>query len=160
MGPQDSDRPPTVDPYALAFGGDLMHGTKICFLMIALLFVLMAPLSGGDNWREHGFTAPAGEVYEAAKRVVNQHYGIKTADDKARTVRFHIGTTAWSWGYNVGLTVQPTGEKTSESQVAIEKTGGPVFSWGSAKKEIKNLWGWIDEDLYKNAQRPDGEQKK
>lgn len=137
-----------------------MHGTKLCLFTVAVLSVLIPPLSAGGNWREHGFTAPADEVYLAAKKVVNEHYGLKTTDDKNRTLRFHIGTTAWSWGYNVGLTIEPTGEKTSQALVAIEKTGGPVFSWGSAKKEIKNLWGWIDEDLYKSAQRANGGQKK
>ncbi|PYV10681.1 MAG: hypothetical protein DMG23_06860, partial [Acidobacteria bacterium] len=74
--------------------------------------------------------------------------------------RFHIGTTAWSWGYNVGLTVEPAGDKTSEGRVAIEKTGGAVFSWGSGKKEINKLWGWIEEEIYGNAQRGNNQQKK
>ncbi len=113
--------------------------------------VLVPALFGDEDWTRHGFTAPAQEVYQAAKKVVSLHYELKSSDDRAKTLRFHIGTTAWSWGYNVGLSVESTGQGTSEARVAIEKSGGPVFSWGSGKKEIRKMWGWISEELGKAA---------
>lgn len=69
----------------------------------------------------------------------------KDADN--RTVRFHIGTTAWSWGYHMGLRVEPQPNGTSVAKVAIEKSGGPALSWGSGKKEVRKISEWIEEDL-------------
>src|SRR2546427_514814 len=110
-------------------------------------------LVAADDWTRVGFTASAAEVYRAAKTVIQQHYELKSVDDERRIIRFHIGTTAWSWGYNVSLTDDPTGKDACEAWVALEKSGGPVFSWGRGKKEVKNIWVWIHDELYKTAKR-------
>lgn len=75
------------------------------------------------------------------------HHEILSKDAEIRVVRFHIGTTAWSWGYNVGLSVEPQSNGTSLVKVGIEKSGGPAFSWGSVKKEILKIFGWMEDDL-------------
>jgi hypothetical protein len=106
-----------------------------------------------SDWQREGFTAPAEDVYRIAKKVVSEHYRLESSDDKNLTLRFHIGTTAWSWGYNVNLTVESTGAGTSQASVAIEKSGGPVFSWGSGKKEIRKVWHWMHEELYQRSRK-------
>ncbi|MBZ5513903.1 MAG: hypothetical protein LAN62_03480 [Acidobacteriia bacterium] len=121
-----------------------------------LVILLLTPfLFGKDDWRREGFTVPASQVYQAAKRVISQHHELKASDDERMILRFHVGTTAWSWGYNISMTVEATGERTSEAWVAIEKSGGPVFSWGSGSKEVKKIWGWIHEELYRGTQGRD-----
>jgi hypothetical protein len=79
--------------------------------------------------------------------VIALHHEIKSKDSESRVVRFHIGTTAWSWGYNVGLSVEPQSNGTSLVKVGIEKSGGPAFSWGSGKKEILKIFRWMEDDL-------------
>lgn len=120
--------------------------------VLAILLLAVCAFAGGD-WHKEGFAAPAGEVYLVAKKVVSEHYRLESSDDKNLILRFHIGTTAWSWGYNVNLTVEPTGAHTSQVTAAIEKSGGPVFSWGSGKKEVRKLWHWMHEELYRRSRK-------
>jgi hypothetical protein len=128
----------------------------------SLLFIfLLAPaLLGSEEWTQQTFQVPADEVYAAAKKVIAQHHEIKSSDDTARTIRFHIGTTAWSWGYNVDLNVEPAGELTSLARATVARSGGQTFSWGSGQKEIKKIWRWISDELNKNAQGKDAKERK
>jgi hypothetical protein len=80
-------------------------------------------------------------------KVIALHHEIKSKDPENRVVRFHVGTTAWSWGYNIGLSVEPQSNDTSLVKVAIEKSGGPVYSWGSGKKEVLKIFRWMEDDL-------------
>jgi hypothetical protein len=132
------------------------------FFRARSLFVLSIALSlaagwlfANGDWRREGFTSPADQVYRSAKKVISEHYRLESSDEQGRTLRFHIGTTAWSWGYNVNLTVESKGPDISEAWVAIEKSGGPTFSWGSGKKESGKIWRWIHDDLYTKTRSPD-----
>ncbi len=136
-----------------------MRSLRLVVLCTVALVSVTPRLVPQDDWKRQGFNAPAGEVYQAAKRVIAEHHDLKSSDDSHRTLRFHIGTTAWSWGYSINLTVDPTGEKTSEAWVAIERSGGPVFSWGSGKKEVKKIWKWMQDEIYKNAKNKDASTK-
>ena len=100
-----------------------------------------------QDWTTKRFASPADEVYKSAVRVIGLHYEIQSQDPQNRLVRFHIGVTALSWGYNVGLAVEPQSNGTSVVKVGVEKSGGPVFSWGSGKKQILQIFAWMDEDL-------------
>lgn len=116
----------------------------------ALLFFGISALSlvaAAQDWRTKQFASPADDVYKSAVRVVGLHHEIMSKDPENRIVRFHIGTTSWSWGYNMGLLVEPQPNGTSLVKVAIEKSGGPAFSWGSGKKEILKIFRWMGEDL-------------
>jgi hypothetical protein len=58
------------------------------------------------DWSKRTFSAPPGEVFAAAlKSIAAQHHEVKSKDEASREVSFHVGTTAWSWGYNMVLTV-------------------------------------------------------
>ena len=104
-------------------------------------------LLSAQVWTTKRFASPADDVYRSAVKVIALHHEIKSKDPENRVVRFHVGTTAWSWGYNVGLSVEPESNGTSLVKVAIEKSGGPAFSWGSGKKEVLKILRWMEDDL-------------
>jgi carbon monoxide dehydrogenase subunit G len=127
---------------------------------VFFIILLASALPGAEDWTQQTFQAPADEVYAAAKKVIRQHHEIKSTDDTARTVRFHVGMTAWSWGYNVDLNVEPTGERTSVARATVARSGGKTFSWGSGQKEVKKIWRWMTDELNQNAQGQGGEKPK
>jgi hypothetical protein len=115
--------------------------------LLALGVATLSLVASAQDWRRKQFVAPANDVYKSAVRVIALHHEIESKDPENRVVRFHVGTTAWSWGYNVGLRVDPQPNGTSLVKVAIEKSGGPVFSWGSGQKEILKIFRWMEDDL-------------
>jgi PEGA domain len=87
-------------------------------------------------------------VYAGAlKSVQQQKHEVQTKDEKIFTVDFHVGMTAWSWGYNMRLVVTPIDESHSRVTVGVLKSGGKVFSWGSGDKEVKKILDGIDAEL-------------
>ena len=117
-------------------------------LAIATVVVAFAPmLLSAQDWTSKRFASSPDQVYKSAVRVIALHHEVKSKDAEIRIVRFHIGTTAWSWGYNVGLLCEPQSNGTSLVKVAIEKSGGPAFSRGSGKKEILKIFRWMEDDL-------------
>ncbi|HLM81404.1 MAG TPA: hypothetical protein VK302_12340 [Terriglobales bacterium] len=115
--------------------------------LLALSITTLSLVASAQDWRTKQFAAPADDVYKSAVRVIALHHEIESKYPENRVVRFHVGTTAWSWGYNVGLRVDPQPNGTSLVKVAIEKSGGPVFSWGSGQKEILKIFRWMGDDL-------------
>ena len=58
------------------------------------------------EWSRKSFSAPADRVFAAALvSVAAQHHEVKSQDNVKRVVNFHVGITAWSWGYNMILQV-------------------------------------------------------
>jgi len=115
--------------------------------LLALGITLLSLVASARDWRTKQFASPADDVYKSAVRVIGLHHEIESKDPENRVVRFHVGTTAWSWGYNIGLVVEPQPNGTSLAKVAIEKSGGPALSWGSGKKEVLKIFRWIGDDL-------------
>ena len=100
------------------------------------------------DWAQRQFNAPADRVYAAAlKSIQQQKHEIKKTDETAHSVEFHVGLTAWSWGYNMVLTVTPVDGEHSKVLTGIKKSGGDVFSWGSGKKEVNKIYGGIAAEL-------------
>jgi hypothetical protein len=63
-------------------------------------------------------------------------------------VTFHVGMTAWSWGYNMLLTVDAIDSTHAKVVIAVQsKSGGDAFSWGSGKKEVRKILGGIDAEI-------------
>lgn len=117
---------------------------------IALLGIgitILPLVASAQDWKTKRFASPPDDVYKSAVKVIALHHEIKSKDPENRVVRFHVGTTAWSWGYNVGLSVEPQSNGTSLVKVAIEKSGGPAFSWGSGKKEVSKIFRWMEDDV-------------
>ena len=115
-------------------------------LFVVGLLLWNAP-ANAQGWTQHKYSASPDEVYRAAVKVIELHHGIKSKDPDNRIIRFHIGMTSWSYGYNIGLSVEPERAGTSIAKTSIEKSGGPAFSRGSGKKEIQKIFKWIDEEL-------------
>jgi hypothetical protein len=115
--------------------------------LLAVGISVLSFVATAQDWRTKQFASPADDVYKSAVRVVGLHHEIMSKDPENRTVRFHVGTTAWSWGYNIGLVVEPQPNGTSLAKVAIEKSGGPALSWGSGKKEVLKIFRWMGDDL-------------
>jgi hypothetical protein len=116
-------------------------------VLAAMVITFSSVLLTAQDWTSKRFASPPDEVYKSAVKVIALHHEIKSKDPESRVVRFHVGTTAWSWGYNVGLSVEPQSNGTSLVKVGIEKSGGPAFSWGSGKKEILKIFRWMEDDL-------------
>jgi hypothetical protein len=115
--------------------------------LLALGITTLSLVASAQDWRTKQFASPADDVYKSAVKVIGLHHEIESKDPENRVVRFHVGTTAWSWGYNIGLVVKPLPNGTSLAEVAIEKSGGPALSWGSGKKEVLKIFRWIEDDL-------------
>ena len=115
--------------------------------LAAIGITLLPLLLSAQDWTTKRFASPANDVYKSAVKVIALHHEIKSKDPENRVVRFHVGTTAWSWGYNMGLSVEPQSNGTSLVKVATEKSGGPAFSWGSGKKEVLKIYRWMENDL-------------
>src|SRR3974390_992048 len=100
---------------------------RAIFSILCLLFFSGTAFAAQEtaDWSQHDFAAPAAEVYAAAvKSIQQQHHEIKSSDDVHRAIDFHVGTTAWSWGYNMTLTVTPIDETHSHVVIGIARSGG------------------------------------
>ena len=126
-----------------------MSYLKIAVLVVA--FLALAPAITGQeapDWARRDYPTSADQVFAAAlMSIQEQHHEVKSKDDVIRTVDFHVGTTAWSWGYNMRLTVTPTDESHARAIVGISRSGGKALSWGSGKKEVHKILAGIDAEL-------------
>jgi hypothetical protein len=102
------------------------------------------------DWSKRAFSAPPGEVFAAAlKSIAAQHHEIKSKDETNKVIGFHVGTTAWSWGYNMVLRVESVEKNASNVSIEIARSGGKTVSWGSGKKEVLKIFDGIEKELAK-----------
>jgi len=119
---------------------------------LLLLVAMAAPMLVAQeppDWAKREYEAPATQVFAAALRCIQQQkHEVKSKDDHRMQVTFHVGTTAWSWGYNMMLMVDAIDASHSKVVVAVlSKSGGSAFSWGSGKKEVRKILAGIDAEL-------------
>lgn len=121
------------------------------FLTVFLLLASSVPAQEvAPDWSKRTFSAPADRVFTAAlTSIAAQHHEVKSKDDVNRLVTFHVGITAWSWGYNMILKVAPGENNTSNVSVEIARSGGNAVSWGSGKKEVQKIFKGIEKELAK-----------
>jgi uncharacterized protein (TIGR01244 family) len=126
-----------------------MH--RLRFLAIFLFLASSVPAQeAAPDWSKRTFPAPADQVFAAALTSISaQHHEVKSKDDSNRVVTFHVGVTAWSWGYNMILKVAPGESNASNVSVEIARSGGKTVSWGSGKKEVQKIFGGIEKELAK-----------
>ena len=126
-----------------------MNYLKIAVLVVASL--ALAPAITGQeapDWARRDYPTSADQVFAAAlMSIQEQHHEVKSKDDVIRTVDFHVGTTAWSWGYNMRLAVTTIDESHARAIVGISRSGGKALSWGSGKKEVRKILAGIDAEL-------------
>ncbi len=117
---------------------------KLTLLLSAIR--VLASLSWGQeqsappapDWSKRTFSAPPGEVFAAAlKSIAAQHHEVKSKDEANTVVRFHVGTTAWSLGYNMVMKVALGENNASDVSIEIARSGGKTVSWGSGKSRTK-----------------------
>lgn len=136
--------------------GRLMR--KMAVLMAAILF-LAFPSRGQEqsappapDWSKRTFSAPSGEVFAAAlQSIAAQHHEVKSKDEANKVVNFHVGVTAWSWGYNMVLKVASGENNASNVSIEIARSGGKTVSWGSGKKEVLKIFEGIEKKLTKGS---------
>lgn len=100
-----------------------------------------------DEWKTATFAAPVDSVYHAAEIAVAKKHEVKSKDPDLHIIRFHVGTTSWSWGYNMSMAIEDAGNGMTRASVEVEKSGGPAFSWGSGKKEIHKIFDQMRKEL-------------
>jgi hypothetical protein len=129
--------------------------TRLLLLFLALL-VSIRSVSAEElpGWAKRDYATPTDLLFTAAlKSIQEQHHEVKSTDDANHTVDFHVGTTAWSWGYNMRLTVTQIDEAHSRVVVGISRSGGKAVSWGSGKKEVLKIFTGIDAELASQKSR-------
>jgi len=121
---------------------------------LAVFLILASSVSADEpapEWSKRTFSAPADRVFAAAlKSIEAQHHEVKSKDEANRVVSFHVGTTAWSWGYNMILKVVSAENNSSDVSIEIARSGGKAVSWGSGKKEVKKIFAGIEKELAKS----------
>jgi hypothetical protein len=111
-----------------------------------------------EAWKKHTVRASPEATFDAALKVIAQHHEVKGSNKGLHIIRFHVGTTARSWGYNMTASIEPFGRDSAEITMSIERSGGPALSWGSGKKEVGKIFKWIDQELSR-SDKPTGKDK-
>src|SRR5271165_5451562 len=119
----------------------------------ALLLVVALPAQeSAPAWSKRKFNAPPAQVFSAAlKSIAAQNHTVKHTDEATKEIFFHVGTTAWSWGYNMVMTVSAEGNNSSVVSIDITRSGGKAVSWGSGQKEVRKIFDGIDKYVDKSA---------
>ena len=129
--------------------------TYLKILVTMLIFAsAIAAQEPPPDWSKKTFSAAPDAVFSAAlSSIANQHHEIKSKDELNHVVTFHVGVTAWSWGYNMILKVTPGANETSDVVVEVARSGGKTVSWGSGKKEVEKIFKGINKELAKGPSR-------
>src|SRR4051812_13171344 len=114
----------------------------LALLLSISISTAIAQQQPAPDWATRTFNAPAEQVFAAALRSIQQQkHEVKATDQKRMQVTFHVGTTAWAWGYNMMLTVDPATDSSAKVFIAVlAKSGGGALSWGSGKKEVRKVF--------------------
>jgi hypothetical protein len=122
-----------------------------CLALCSVLAVVASVVGLGQQspeWARRDYSAPIEQVFAAALlSLQEQHHEVQAKDDINHTVDFHVGTTAWSWGYNMRLTATPLDKERVRVVVGVSRSGGKAVSWGSGKKEVRKILAGIDAEL-------------
>lgn len=129
--------------------------TKIAALLSLCAILLCAAVATeSPDWAHRKFAAPADKVYKlAVASIERQQHRIVSQDEHARVVKFHVGGSMMSRGYDMVLTVTPDGQNSAVT-TDIDRTGGKAVSWGSGRKEVEKIYRWIDEQLASPSSAP------
>ena len=126
-----------------------MTRTFSAFLLffLAVVFARAVFAQETPDWAKRDFAASADQVQAASLVSIRaQHHELK-GDLTGNTLTFHVGTTAWSWGYNMQLTITATDATHSHVEIGIARSGGKAMSWGSGQKEVKKIFDGIGKEL-------------
>ena len=119
-------------------------------VVCATLLLLTSLVLGQQppEWAKRNYSGSVDQVFAAALlSIQEQHHEVHSKDDANHTVNFHVGITAWSWGYNMRLTATPLDNGQVQIAIGIARSGGKAVSWGSGKKEVRKILAGIDAEL-------------
>lgn len=120
--------------------------------VVLLLVVALPAQEAAPAWTRRKFAAPPAQVFAASlKSIAAQDHTVKRTDEGTKEIFFHVGTTAWSWGYNMVLKVSREDDNSSNVSIDITRSGGKAVSWGSGEKEVRKIFDGIDKYLDKSA---------
>lgn len=126
-----------------------MYSLRFLTLAVILAAGVVADEPAPD-WSKKTFAAPPDVLLAAARKsIAAQHHEVKSQDEANKTITFHVGTTAWSWGYNMVLKVVQAADNSSDVSIEIARSGGKAVSWGSGKKEVLKIFAGIEKELAK-----------
>jgi len=94
---------------------------KRSLLSVVAFLCLSVAMLGQEvpDWAKRTYSASIDQVFAAALRSIQeQHHEVQSKDDTNHNVEFHVGTTAWSWGYHMRLTASAVGN--GQVQVGVE----------------------------------------
>ena len=123
---------------------------KRSLLSVVAFLCLSVAMLGQEvpDWAKRTYSASIDQVFAAALRSIQeQHHEVQSKDDTNHNVEFHVGTTAWSWGYHMRLTASAVGNGQVQVGVEVSRSGGKAVSWGSGKKEVRKILAGIDAEL-------------
>ena len=129
----------------------IKHAMKNLALVFACFLLLNTTLVGQTpppEWATREYAGNVERVFSAALlSLQEQHHEVKSEDTANHSVEFHVGVTAWSWGYNMRLTATPVDGERVRVVVGVSRSGGKAASWGSGKKEVRKILAGIDAEL-------------
>lgn len=123
------------------------------FLIACLLASAGVVAEEAPDWARRDYAATAGQVFVAAGTYISlqqNEFKVEKGANGKNTLYFHVGTTAWSSGYDMELTITPVDESHTRVVIGVTRPGGKTFSWGSEQKEVKKIFDGIDAELAGN----------
>ncbi len=97
---------------------------SVTFAALIALLSVTASAQEKPDWSPRIFAAPPTAAYHAAELTVARHYKIESREPDLGIINFHVGVTAFSWGYSISLRVEPSGQDHFLVSVEIERAGG------------------------------------
>ena len=130
----------------------VIYSLRFFAIFLALATCVLADNSVPD-WSKKTFAASAEQVFAAAlKSIAAQHYEVKSKDDVNRVINFHVGASAWSWGYLMALKVSANENNASLVSIEIVRLRSPdgkVSLVADGKKEVQKISAGIEKELAK-----------
>jgi hypothetical protein len=120
--------------------------------VLAVALILAAGVAADGqlpDWSKRTFSAPADRVFAAAlQSIAAHHHKVTSTDEVNKVVGFHVGMTAWVWGYDMVLRVAPGEKNTSSVSIEIAPHNRDAFG-GSGQKEVRKILDGISKALAK-----------
>ncbi|MGH9860325.1 MAG: hypothetical protein ACRD5F_09915 [Candidatus Acidiferrales bacterium] len=120
--------------------------------IVALTLLLVSLPAAADDWKVRNFNATADQCYRAAERALAKRHEVTFKDARLRVIRYTVGVTSLSWGYRMALHVEPAEDSSGNASACrathtVEVKGGPLLSWGRGKKEVRQTYARMEEEL-------------
>lgn len=118
----------------------------------AMTLLAVSLPAAADDWKVRNFNATAEQCYRAAERALAKRHEVTFKDARLRVIRYTVGVTSLSWGYRMALHIEPAEDGSGNASACrathtVEVKGGPLLSWGRGKKEVRQTYARMEEEL-------------